>query len=936
MKKSFLLVFLAIFFESLILLSLVSGAQYLLEVGDSVEENGKTITLENVASSGLTVMVDIDGTLYTITKKEIHYGITINVISTFYSDVLSERAVKLYIKALSGDEYLLRIDGFTVIDEKVVTLKNVGSSGAVIVEIDGTAYTITGTETHEGLKITVLDYYYSDTLSERYAVLKIVASTVLPSHLFVVDDGSPPEDVVIMTDIISRMKGRIGDDYKSLLNSEVTKDVLDDRVTTFIYKKQGLVIIGVNCPPHMVVTGVDITTALKEEFGIPAIAKTSSEIKYDDLRKEIENKTCTDSDGGIDYYTKGEVVVCTYTETGGGCGGLVDSCSGDVLTEGYCEGTDSKTVKYTCPYGCGDGACLRVTTIPPTTIPPTCGNGICEAGEVSRQPYGQITTCPQDCGYEVDPYMADVHHCIDSRGRYYLTTGLKSASWFVWNGCAHNKYYYVNKRERLRLHVATDKAVCIHPNFYVYEYQDGNWVQKEYFDLPDKMSLRQDTYYTPNSDRIKIYAPSCFYLDVFSPRPVPKKLTIKITYPKDGQTVSGTTTISASASGPNRLDEMSLSISWSDNKGGGGEAFPLTDCASSKGCVATGEGEECTYSMTCRYKWDTTSYDDEVTLSASIKDVLGNVDTDSIKVYVVNYLSCNEYCKGQGYRYGTCRTTCEEDEEDRGTDGCPQECPVCPAGQVCPPCPVSRCCCTKKLPCPYECCEDDPNYLDKHCPVVVCSPCEPGKECPPCIQPKCINHECVWEPSEKYILRFKAGWNMFSFPVDILSVTRTVTEEAKITAKEVITGQAIEVTPVPPERVCEPISKVWHYNRGEYVELDRPVVGYGYWVKMRYDCSVRIRGKKTTIQDFPELNPGWNQIGAPSDTVNFYKVVGDCNLVSGPWWYNPASKKYEKASVLRPGEGYWVKVKDSCKLGTEIPPLPPEELGIVGIAKKIE
>lgn len=69
--------------------------------------------------------------------------------------------------------------------------------------------------------------------------------------------------------------------------------------------------------------------------------------------------TCTDSDGGINYYVKGTVSVCTYNNLGGGCGIGTDFCIGNVLREGYCEGNESKTIDYTCPtnYVCKDGAC---------------------------------------------------------------------------------------------------------------------------------------------------------------------------------------------------------------------------------------------------------------------------------------------------------------------------------------------------------------------------------------------------------------------------------------------------------------------------------------------------------------------------------------------------------------------------------------------------
>ena len=75
------------------------------------------------------------------------------------------------------------------------------------------------------------------------------------------------------------------------------------------------------------------------------------------------NATCEDSDGGKDYTTKGCITVCTYGDQGSGCGSFCDQCGDDkkTLTEGYCEGTESKTIKYECPERCSNGACRKVS-----------------------------------------------------------------------------------------------------------------------------------------------------------------------------------------------------------------------------------------------------------------------------------------------------------------------------------------------------------------------------------------------------------------------------------------------------------------------------------------------------------------------------------------------------------------------------------------------
>ena len=73
--------------------------------------------------------------------------------------------------AYVGDSYSMNIGDSVTVEGKTVTLNNVGSGGSVLLDIDGTTYTISGTETHAGIEITVDDYFYSDTLSERAATL---------------------------------------------------------------------------------------------------------------------------------------------------------------------------------------------------------------------------------------------------------------------------------------------------------------------------------------------------------------------------------------------------------------------------------------------------------------------------------------------------------------------------------------------------------------------------------------------------------------------------------------------------------------------------------------------------------------------------------------------------------------------------------------------
>jgi hypothetical protein len=63
----------------------------------------------------------------------------------------------------------------------------------------------------------------------------------------------------------------------------------------------------------------------------------------------VPEPDCIDSDGGIDYDTKGTATKGQDTGT--------DSCDGDVLTEYYCSGNQIVPTTKTCDYGCQNGAC---------------------------------------------------------------------------------------------------------------------------------------------------------------------------------------------------------------------------------------------------------------------------------------------------------------------------------------------------------------------------------------------------------------------------------------------------------------------------------------------------------------------------------------------------------------------------------------------------
>lgn len=142
------------------------------------------------------------------------------------------------------------------------------------------------------------------------------------------------------------------------------------------------------------------------------------------------------------------------------------------------------------------------------------------------------------------------------------------------------------------------------------------------------------------------------------------------------------------------------------------------------------------------------------------------------------------------------------------------------------------------------------------------------------------------------------GWNMFSFPI---ITTATVGNDNLVTTD------------------CTPVGNIWHYNpsQGQYVQIlssNQNIQGSGMWIKVNVPCTINVTvtNNKLSISNFPNISPGWNQIGSPTQSTTF--SPGNCNVLSGPWKYNTQTGQYEKAQTLVAGTGYWIKVSSSCSL----------------------
>jgi len=149
---------------------------------------------------------------------------------------------------------------------------------------------------------------------------------------------------------------------------------------------------------------------------------------------------------------------------------------------------------------------------------------VLEADRIVReQPDLQLEKSIEEEGIrQLTPYYADVPFCYDAGKNKYNTTGYGSEfqSWFVHGGCPRAKYYKVVPGKEMILNVNTDiitcpDCVCNYPDFSMYEYIGGGFKKTKDFNFTDVGGVFEKVYYTPTSDKIKIEADKCFYLDVF-------------------------------------------------------------------------------------------------------------------------------------------------------------------------------------------------------------------------------------------------------------------------------------------------------------------------------------------------------------------------------------------------------------------------------------
>ncbi len=167
------------------------------------------------------------------------------------------------------------------------------------------------------------------------------------------------------------------------------------------------------------------------------------------------------------------------------------------------------------------------------------------------------------------------------------------------------------------------------------------------------------------------------------------------------------------------------------------------------------------------------------------------------------------------------------------------------------------------------------------------------------------------------------------------------TEAVQVGAVQLVTQEAALVN-LPSNAVsaggriyetdCKPM-KLFSYdaNKGQYDSPGFLAAGTmlapttGYWVYSPSACSITVEGTEAVTLEGARLQTGWNLVGGPLTPTSVEGILGKCEMLGGPWYYNSAKSVYEKASAFEPGKAYFVRVKSTCTFGSvsvEIPSMP--------------
>ncbi|MBI5647295.1 MAG: carboxypeptidase regulatory-like domain-containing protein [Ignavibacteriae bacterium] len=159
------------------------------------------------------------------------------------------------------------------------------------------------------------------------------------------------------------------------------------------------------------------------------------------------------------------------------------------------------------------------------------------------------------------------------------------------------------------------------------------------------------------------------------------------------------------------------------------------------------------------------------------------------------------------------------------------------------------------------------------------------------------------------MLHYRKGWNLVSLPVDPVDGS--------------ITTLLPDASP----------AKAWRYAPDTgYVEESRLVFGVGYWIKFAKTDSVLISGalRGALRLVLKGIGGGWNLVGAGSGPVDIGTLrQTPVDALVNVFQFTPGEGyRFPEGNLLRPGRGYYVKVRRDAVLDLTAPPFAPPDAAV--------
>jgi hypothetical protein len=145
-------------------------------------------------------------------------------------------------------------------------------------------------------------------------------------------------------------------------------------------------------------------------------------------------------------------------------------------------------------------------------------------------------------------------------------------------------------------------------------------------------------------------------------------------------------------------------------------------------------------------------------------------------------------------------------------------------------------------------------------------------------------------------LRFEAGWNLISLPIEPSSPALDVVLSDGQVLRDGFRGTIYSGS------VCT-------WSSQGYADVTELHACTGYWIHVPEAQVIPVAGQPAS-QTQLGLARGWNQCGVEAEC----EVPADGRIVGTPWVWNPLSLRYEAAQTLRPGVGFWINVSEEATI----------------------